>query len=95
MNKNWELAKIELSSGGKINEIKDIYNTKAFPVGVIRKDLTASFMLKEVKRNLDEWWQKRTIPSSRQGLIAVLQEFNVDTTSILAMKALGLSLSDQ
>ena len=95
MNKNWELAKIELSSGGKINEIKNIYNTKAFPVGVIRKDLTASFMLKEVKRNLDEWWQKRTIPSSRQGLIAVLQEFNVDTTSILAMKALGLSLSDQ
>ncbi|HIX83146.1 MAG TPA: hypothetical protein H9979_01175, partial [Candidatus Megamonas gallistercoris] len=95
MNKNWELAKIELSSAGKINEIKDIYNTNAFPVGVMREDLTTSFMLKEIKNNLDEWWQKRTIPSSRQGLIAVLQEFNIDTTSILAMKALGLSLSDQ
>ena len=94
MNKHTELAEIEISDSGIIESILDIYNIKAFPVGITRKDPNINSM-REIQNNLNEWWQKRTIPSSRQGLISVLQEFNIDTTSVLAMKALGLSLSDQ
>ena len=95
MNKNRCLAKIELSSKGRINKILDIYNIEAFPVGIIPNKVITNSIIEEIRNNLDEWWQGRAIPASRQGLISMLQSINIDSTSSLAVKSLGLSLSDQ
>lgn len=93
MNKNIALAQIILSDDGKIYDLLEIYNIKAFPVGIICNDIKMSN--KDIQNNLAEWWQGRAIPASRQGLFSVLQEFNIERSSILAMKCFGLSLSDQ
>lgn len=93
MNKNIELAQITLSADGKIYDLLEIYNIKAFPVGIICNDIKMSN--KDIQNNLAEWWQNRSIPASRQGLSLVLQEFNIERSSILAMKCFGLSLFDQ
>ena len=93
MNKNIALAQIILSDDGKIYDLLEIYNIKAFPVGIICNDIKMSN--KDIQNNLAEWWQGRAIPASRQGLFSVLQEFDIERSSILAMKCFGLSLSDQ
>ena len=93
MNKNIELAQLTLSTNGKIDNLLEIYNIKAFPVGIICHDVKITN--KDIQNNLAEWWQGRAIPASRQGLFSVLQGFDIESSSILAMKSLGLSLSDQ
>ena len=39
MNKNIALAQIILSDDGKIYDLLEIYNIKAFPVGIICNDI--------------------------------------------------------
>ena len=39
MNKNIELAQLTLSTNGKIDNLLEIYNIKAFPVGIICHDV--------------------------------------------------------
>ncbi|WP_303997258.1 hypothetical protein [Megamonas hypermegale] len=93
MNKHRKLAKIEINDLGRIKHIKDIYDTKAFPVGVIMKD--ADPFADKTREYLNKWWHSRTIPASREGLDYILAVNNVETSAALSVKSLGLSLSDQ
>lgn len=90
LNKNRQLAKIELSDSGFIVALNKIIDAEAFPVGVIIDD-----NLKNTVGRLNKWWQGRAIPASRDGLKQVLQAFDIETTTELAARSLGLSLSDQ
>ena len=46
------------------------------------------------RRELNDWWLHRAIPSSRPGLDAKLASLGVDRPSNLAIRSMGLSLSD-
>ena len=90
LNKNCLLAEIELSDSGFIVDINKIINAEAFPVGVITDN-----NLKNTVGRLNSWWQGRAIPASRDGLKQILQAYDIETTTKLSARSLGLSLSDQ
>lgn len=46
------------------------------------------------KRELNEWWAHRAVPGSRPGLDAKLLRLGVDSPANLAVRSMGLSLSD-
>lgn len=89
MNKNIALASINMAENGYIVELNNIHNAEAFPVGVF-KDSN-----KETLAALNSWWHGRYIPASRDGLRQLLHLLGVESTSQLALRSLGLSLSDQ
>ena len=89
-NKNRPLAEIELSDSGFIIAANKIIDAEAFPVGVIVDN-----NIKNTVGRLNAWWQGRAIPASRDGLKYVLQTYGIETTTELAARSLGLSLSDQ
>lgn len=89
MNKNRPLAEIELADNGYIIGINKIQDPAAFPVGVIDDSL------KNTVGRLNSWWHGRAIPASRDGLQFVLHTYGIENTAALAVKSLGLSLSDQ
>ena len=88
MSKNTELAKIEIAETGRIVKVDEVYNKSALPVGSLRESVN-------LRDGLDSWWQGRSIPASREGLNRLLDSYNIASSSILAVKGLGLSLSDQ
>lgn len=88
MSKNTKLAKIEISGTGRIVKVDEVYNKGALPVGSLRESVN-------LRDGLDAWWQGRSIPASREGLNRLLDSYNIASSSILAVKGLGLSLSDQ
>ena len=90
LNKNRPLADIELSDSGFIVDINKIIDAEAFPVGVITDN-----NLKNTVGRLNSWWQGRAIPASRDGLKQILQAYDIETTTKLSARSLGLSLSDQ
>lgn len=93
MNKHTRLAKIDISDLGRIDAVKEIYNTEAFPIGVIPKNMEP--LSKLTRDYLDKWWHSRIIPASRDGLDYILAINNIETSSALSVRSLGLSLSDQ
>lgn len=90
LNKNRPLADIELSDSGYIVGINKIIDAEAFPVGVITDN-----NINNTVGSLNVWWHSRAIPASRDGLKFVLQTYGIETTTKLAARSLGLSLSDQ
>lgn len=85
MSKDIPVCKLQMDSEGHIDEIIEILNEAYLPVGVSLN----------VRNSLYEWWKGRSIPASRSGLSKVLSNFDIDSTSILSVKSLGLSLIDQ
>ena len=45
--------------------------------------------------DLNDWWQGRSIPASRQNIREAMNKLGVSTSQKLAVKCFGLSLSDQ
>lgn len=68
--------------------VERVLDAKRAPFGV----LTSGGNPK--RRELNDWWLHRAIPSSRPGLDAKLASLGVDTPSNLAVRSMGLSLSD-
>lgn len=93
MNKHIPLADINFSSLGHIDEICKVYTPEAFPVGIITKDNSPTSKI--TRDYLYNWWKNRIIPASRDGLNTLLHIYRIENTSSLAIKSLGLSLSDQ
>ena len=85
MSKDIPVCKLQMDSEGHIDEIIEILNEAYLPVGVSLN----------VRNSLYEWWKGRSIPASRSGLSKVLSNFDIDSTSILSVKSVGLSLIDQ
>lgn len=68
--------------------VEEVIDASRAPIGV----LTAGGSPK--RRELNDWWLHRAIPASRPGLESKLASLGVDTPSNLAIRSLGLSLSD-
>lgn len=72
-----------------ITQTGKIYAREHLPVGV------ESSKGKADRNTINQWWSGRTIPASRSGLREALEQTGVQNAGILAVKSLGLSLSDQ
>lgn len=93
MNQNIPTITIEIDDNGQIIKINKIHNLEYLPVGIATlKNLEK----KELKiDNINAWWKSRSIPASREGIQNILEQQQIPSTSVLATKSLGLSLSDQ
>jgi hypothetical protein len=78
------------SDDGSIIELHDILNIEHMPLGTV--NLTTGRPNKDV---LKEWWNRRQIPVSRNGLEVLLDSTGIKNLSLLPLKCFGLSLSDQ
>ncbi|MDO5301279.1 MAG: hypothetical protein Q4E76_02080 [Tissierellia bacterium] len=47
------------------------------------------------RENLNNWWQRRAIPTSRCQIAQLMSRLNIESTLVLAEKNSGLSLSDR
>ena len=90
MHKNVPVADLELdTASGSISAVGSAHEEAHVPVGIpVKKG-------KIDRAALNEWWNGRAIPASRDGIRHALTELNVSTTQQLLDKCLGLSLSDQ
>lgn len=73
---------------GHITKVTDIYNAKHAPVGTYDKNGVA-------RKKLIDWFERRSIPASRDGIKEILKQLGIHTTNELLEKSYGLSLSDQ
>lgn len=90
MNKQTPLCKLQIDTSDNfiIEDILEVYNTAAFPIGV---DIVAG---KPQKKSLAKWWVGRAVPGSRVGGSSFEARYNVKLAS-LPFRNYGLSLSDQ
>lgn len=90
MHKNVPVLEFSLDEAtGAIVSIGEVWHKEHLPVGISYKKG------KTDRIALNNWWQRRAIPASRQGIRDALQEMNVYMTQNLLDKCMGLSLSDQ
>jgi hypothetical protein len=90
MHKNVPVADIEIDTEtGRISRIGDVFDARHLPVGVEITEGTPN------RRSLNDWWLRRSIPASRDGLREALNNMGVSSPEFLIEKCYGLSLSDQ
>lgn len=89
MNADYEVASVvyDTSLDDPLS-VEEVLDPSRAPLGV----LTVGG--KPKKRELNDWWRHRSIPGSRPGLDAKLLSLGVDSPSNLAVRSMGLSLSD-
>jgi hypothetical protein len=73
---------------GSLAAIKNIYDKSRLPVGVVSESGKIN------ARRLEEWWNGRGIPGSREGLTGVLRLLHLRDKNELLIKSFGLSLTD-
>lgn len=90
MHKRIAVAELEIDNAScAITGIDDIYAPEHVPVGI------SVFRGAIDRKALNNWWRKRAIPASRDGIRRALEELQVSSSEALLEKCYGLSLSDQ
>jgi len=91
MNKNTPIltCAIDEMSNNNISKIIKHHNPEYLPVGL--NSISSDYF----RKGLNEWFQNRSIPASRQGLSEALHAMGAASSSDLLTKSWGLSLSDQ
>ena len=90
MQQNNGIANIDINiQTGRIVQINEIYSFERLPV------FTTENNFNELKDSLNKWISHRSISESRKDLPQILHDNHVRTPEALALKTLGLSLSDQ
>ncbi|MCL2654537.1 MAG: excisionase [Coriobacteriia bacterium] len=90
MNKTTPVLNCEIDTDtNSISKIIEYCCTDFLPLGVPLKGGVVD------RRKLNDWWQARAIPATRDGLQEALARLNVPSQTYLLMKGYGLSLSDQ
>ncbi len=90
MHKDIPVIKFELDEIiSAITKVDEIFNGEHLPVGVNIKQGTVD------RAALNNWWRKRAIPASRDGLANALEELQISSPIKLLERSYGLSLSDQ
>lgn len=90
MNKNVPLAEVELDADtASIVKVKKTYELDFLPVGIGVKSGIPN------KKEWNEWWLGRSIPTGRDGIKNALESLNIQHTGQLLVRCYGLSLSDQ
>ena len=89
MHKDVEVVDLELDiNRANIVRVGKIYSVSHLPTGTLLKN--------EINQKaLVEWWDNRSIPLSRTGARALLDNTNIINLQSLVLKCYGLSLSDQ
>lgn len=72
---------------GSVEGVGNIHNPNRLPIGVEVGNGTDRALL-------NNWWERRSIPASRDNIGAALEALGINTSPALAVKSLGLSLSD-
>lgn len=89
MHKNTPVSDIRINERlGSIVGVDKIHNVKHAPL--ITTDKLGSIN----HQQLDKWFKGRAIPASRQNVMRMLHELQIDTPAALSLKSQGLSLSD-
>lgn len=90
MNKNMPIVELELDDDtATILKVMKTYELDFRPIGIDAKTGIPN------KKELNEWWFGRSIPASRAGIRAALENLNIRYSEQLLLKCCGLSLSDQ
>ncbi len=90
MNKNMPVIELELDDDtAAILKVLKNYELDFLPVGI---DTRSGF---PNKKELNEWWFGRSIPASRSGIRAALEQLEIQRSEQLLLRCYGLSLSDQ
>ncbi len=72
-----------------INRVCEVINPEHLPVGVpFKKNIVD-------RAELNDWWTKRSIPTSRAGIRNLIETLDIGMPTELLTKGFGLSLSDQ
>ncbi|MCL2047271.1 MAG: excisionase [Defluviitaleaceae bacterium] len=89
MHRKKPVAELEISGKrARISAVGELYDREHLPIGV-----SASSDGVDID-DLNDWWQARSIPASRQNLLDALEELKMSSSSELLTKCFGLSLSD-
>jgi len=72
-----------------ISKIGTVFAPEHIPIGVSFKDKIPN------RGDLNDWWNGRSIPASRQNIREAIAKLGISSTKKLIMKCFGLSLSDQ
>ena len=72
-----------------ISKVGEVFAPEHIPVGISFKDARPN------RGDLNDWWQGRSIPPSRQNIRTVIKKLGVTSTHKLIIKCFGLSLYDQ
>ena len=67
---------------------REVLDPERFPLGVPKGSDTRS------RRELNAWWEHRSIPQSRPGLESKVLGLGIGGPALLSLRSLGLSLSD-
>lgn len=70
-------------------KIEKVFNEAHAPLGIVDYKNGIS------RKALNNWWQHRAIPASRENFSRILQELRIDSSVELLEKCSGFSLSDQ
>ena len=90
MNKNTPIIDLQIDhDSSAITKVLKVYDLNYLPVGIEKRAGLPN------RRDLNEWWQGRSIPASRLGILEALEHLEMFDTKQLLMKCFGLSLSDQ
>ncbi|MCL2088660.1 MAG: excisionase [Oscillospiraceae bacterium] len=84
------VAEIEINpKRANITAVGRVINANHLPVGI-----TVVNNIPDID-DLNDWWQGRSIPASRQNFLRAMENMDVSSSQELILKCLGLSLSDQ
>lgn len=92
MNKNKEVALIELDEKNNVDKIYEIYNIDYAPLSL--KTATENKAINNEKA-LNDWFRGRGIPSWRKDLEKLIEKLNIASPDEILNKSYALSLSDQ
>lgn len=88
-HKDIETLLLDFDSNGSFVSSGEILNELHLPISIQGK-----IKQKGLNRATQEWWESRSIPSSRQNLKQVLDLLGVNNLYLLKKQSFGLSLSD-
>lgn len=89
MNADFEIGTVLYdSAAAEPFSLVDVADARRAPLGVLTRNGN------QKKRELNEWWSHRSIPSTRPGLDAKLLALGISSPANAAARSMGLSLSD-
>ena len=90
MHKTNPVLSMEIYEGaGMITSLGELYEQERLPIGIPYSDNIVN------RAALNAWWTRRSIPTSRSGLLDALEMLQIHSPLLLLTECNGFSLSDQ
>lgn len=89
MSADYEIARVTFDAQReKPLMIEKVLDADRMPFGTVSSTGSAR------SRNVNDWWLHRSVPDTRPGMLARLDDLGISNVRALPMRGLGLSLSD-